>query len=69
MGPVSWCFMGLSQHPHSSTGEKLSFLAFGFDCRSLMEAALIPTKPLKPTNIHDYQEQVMLSLSSARKLA
>jgi len=31
-----------------------------------MEAALIPTKP---TNITDYREQMILSLSSARKLA
>jgi len=54
---------------HSSTGEKPSFLLFSFDCRSPMEAALIPTKPLKPTNITDYREQMMLSLSSARKLA
>ena len=63
---VLWAYRNT---PHSSTGEKPSFLLFGFDCRSPMEAALIPTKPLKPTNIHDYREQVMLSLSSARKLA
>jgi len=63
---VLWAYRNT---PHSSTGEKPSFLLFGFDCRSPMEAALVPTKPLKPTNITDYREQMMLSLSSARKLA
>ena len=61
--------MGLCQHPHSSTGEKSSFLLFGFNCHSPMEPALIPTKPLKPTDVNDYQEQMILSFSSARKLA
>ena len=51
---------------HSSTGEKPSFL---LDFRSLMEAALLSTKLLKPTNVSDYREQMILSLSSARKLA
>jgi len=54
---------------NTSTGEKSSFLLFGFDSHSPMEATLIPPKPLKPTNITDYQEQMMLSLSSTRKLA
>ena len=56
--------------PHSSTGEKPSFLLLGFDCRSPTEAALLPTKSPKTTvNINDYREQVVLSLSSARRLA
>jgi len=62
---VLWAYCN---NPHSSTSEKPSFLLFSFDCHSPMEAALIPTKSLKPTNIHDYWYQVMLSLSSARKL-
>ena len=47
------------------------FLLFGFNCRSPTEAALLPTKSLNKTtvNINDYREQVVLSLSSARRLA
>ena len=52
--------------PHSSTGEKPSFLLYGFDCRT---PALLPAKPLRPTNVSNYREQMMLSLSSARNLA
>ncbi|XP_065893488.1 uncharacterized protein [Dysidea avara] len=40
--------------PHSSTGEKPSFLLYGFDCRTSTEAALLPTKPLKATKVSDY---------------
>ena len=55
--------------PHSSTGEKPSFLLFGFDCRSPTESALLPAKSLRVTNVSDYREQMMLSLSTARNLA
>ena len=57
--------------PHSTTGEKPSFLLFGFDCRSPTEAALLPAKSLRATNanVSDYREQMVLSLSSARSLA
>ena len=63
---VLWAYRNT---PHSSTGEKPLFLLFGFDCRYPTEAALLPTKPPTVTNISDYREQVVLSLSSARRLA
>ena len=39
--------------PHSSTGEKPSFLMYSFDCRTPTEAALLPAKPLRPTIVSD----------------
>jgi len=63
---VLWAYRNT---PHSSTGEKPSFLLYGFDCRTPTEAALLPAKPLRPTNVSDYREQMMLSLLSARNLA
>ena len=39
---------------HSSTGEKSSYLLFGMDCRSPIEAALLPPKHLTPADISDY---------------
>ena len=55
--------------PHDSTGEKPSFLLFGFDCRSPSEAALLEPEVLKPTDISDYREELVLSLKSAREIA
>ena len=55
--------------PHSSTGEKPSFLLFEFDCRHPTEAATLPTKQLNATDITDYLEELVLNLSSARALA
>lgn len=65
---VVWAYRNT---PHSSTGEKPSFLLFGFDCHSPTEAAFLParTKSLKATDVGDYQEQMVLSLSTARSLA
>ena len=65
---VLWAYCNM---PHSTTGEKPSFLLFGFDCRSPTEAALLPAKSLRATNanVSDYREQMVLSLSSARNLA
>ena len=63
---VLWAYRNT---PHDSTGEKPSFLLFWLDCRSPTEAALLPTHPLEPTDISDYREELMLSLSSARDLA
>ena len=54
--------------PHSSCGQKPSFLLFGFDCRHLTEAATLPTKPLNATEVTDYREKLVLNLSSARAL-
>ena len=55
--------------PHSSTGEKPSFLLYGMDCRSPTEAAYLPTSDLSPYDLRDYREELMLSLTSARELA
>ena len=55
--------------PHSSTGEKPSFLLYGFDCRHPSQAATLPAKPISLTDVNDYREQLILSLSSARNLA
>ena len=55
--------------PRAATGEKPSFLLFGVDCRSPTEAALMPPTPLELTDVADYREELVLSLSSARKLA
>ena len=63
---VLWAYRNT---PHDSTGEKPSFFLFGLDCRSPTEAALLPTHPLEPTDISDYREELMLSLSAARDLA
>ena len=41
----------------------------GFDCRHPTEAALLPSKSLGPTDVSDYREELILSLSSARALA
>ena len=55
--------------PHTSTGEKPSFLLFGVDCRTPTEAAYLPTTDVSPTDVKNYKEELMLSLSSARELA
>ena len=55
--------------PHDSTREKPSFLLFRVDCRSRTEAEITPPSNWNPTNVVDYREELMLSLSSARQLA
>ena len=49
--------------------EKAFLLLYGFDCRHPTEAALLPPKTLGPTDVSDYREELILSLSSARALA
>ena len=63
---VVWAYRNV---PHESTGEKPSFLLFGVDLRSPTEAALLPPSPLTLTEIDDYREELVFSLSSARQLA
>ena len=46
-----------------------SFLLLGIDCRTPTEAALLPPQELEPTEISDYREEVILSPSTARRLA
>ena len=63
---VLWAYRNI---PHTSTGEKPSFLLFGIDCRSPTEAAYLPAITEPSTTIEDYREELMLSLGSARQLA
>lgn len=63
---VLWAYRNT---PHESTGEKPSYLLFGMDCRAPTEAALLPLTPPQLTDVEDYREQLVLSLSSARDLA
>ena len=55
--------------PHDSTGEKPSFLLLRVDCRTPTEAALLPTHVVEATEVTDYREELVLSLSTARRLA
>ena len=54
---------------HSSTGEKPSYLLFGFDCCSPTEAELVPTTSHQPVDIRDYREQLVEMLSSPKTMA
>ena len=63
---VLWAYRNT---PHESTGEKPSFLLFGFVCRTPTEAAFLPITPLQQSEVEDYREKVILMLSSARELA
>ena len=63
---VIWAYRNV---PHDSTGEKPSFLLFGTDLRSPTEAAMLPATPLTLTDVEDYREELVFSLSSARECA
>ena len=63
---VLWAYRN---SPHETTKEKPSFLMFGLDLRSPTEAALLPVEPPEPSDVGDYREELVLSLSSARELA
>ena len=63
---VLWAYRNV---PHDSTGEKPSFLLLGVDCRTPTEAALLPSHELEATEVSDYREEVILSLSVAKKMA
>ena len=63
---VLWAYRNT---PHESTKKKPSFLLFGIDLKSPTEAALLPTDPVSLTDPMDYRKELILSLSSARKLA
>ena len=55
--------------PHDTTGEKPSFLLYGHDLRTPTEACYLPTTPVQLTDIEDYREELVLSLTSAREIA
>ena len=63
---VLWAYRNT---PHETTKEKPSFLMFGLDLRSPTEATLLPATQLQPSDVSDYREELILSLSSARELA
>ena len=62
-------FWAYRNTPHESTGEKPSFLLFGMDCRSPTKAALLPPTPIQVTDVSNYREELVLSLSAARHSA
>ena len=66
LSSVLWAYRNV---PHKSTGEKPSVLLFGWDLRTPTEATLMKPSQLTPTSAEDYQEEVILSLTSARELA
>ena len=55
--------------PHEATQEKPLFLLFGVDCKSPIEATLLPPETLEPADVSDYREDLVLSLSTACTLA
>ena len=55
--------------PHDTTGEKPSFLLFDIDLRMPTEVAFLPPSSVTPTDVDDYREELVLSLSSAREIA
>ena len=63
---VLWAYRN---SPHETTKEKPSFLMFGFDLQSPAQAALLPVEPPEPSDVGDYREELILSLSSTRELA
>ena len=64
---VLWAYRNT---PHESTGEKPSYLLFGFDCRTPTEAALLPTLVHNAAlEITDYRKELTESLQHARNLA
>ena len=63
---ILWSYRKTS---HESTNEKPSFLLLGIDCKSPTEAAFKPEATLHLTDVSDYREEMMLSLTSARGLA
>ena len=63
---VLWAYRNT---PHEATQEKPSFLLFGVDLRSPTEAALLPATGMDPADVSQYREELVVSLSSARKLA
>ena len=61
---VLWAYRNV---PHTSTGEKPSYLLFGFYLRSPTDAALYPESSADPVDVSDYK--VVTSLSQAQELA
>ena len=67
MSAALWAYCNT---PHETTGEKPSFLLFGWDCISPTEATFLPPQGTTPTIVADYrEEELMLCLSLARESA
>ena len=62
---VLWAYRNV---PHESTGEKPSFLLFGWDLQTPTKAAFLDPSKLTPSTAEDYRKEVMESLGSACKL-
>ena len=62
------CGLIATLHIRSSTKEKPSYLLFSMDCCSPTEAALLPPKSLRATEISDYREELVTTIPSARAL-
>ena len=60
---VLWAYHNTQQHNCRKT------LLFGIDLWVPTEAALLPPTSVTPTDVDDYREKLMLSLSSARDVA
>ena len=58
----------IGTHRTALRGEKPSFLLFDIDFRSPTEACYLPTVEAGLTDVRDYREELMLTLTSAREL-
>ena len=63
---VLWAY---SNTPHGSTHEKPSFLLFGMDLRSPVEAELLSALDHPPLEMETYREQLMQTLATSREAA
>ena len=63
---VLWAYRNT---PHDSTGEKPTFLLYGYDCYSPTETALLPPNDACWTDRCGWLEEIVLSLLHARESA
>lgn len=63
LAAVIWAYRNT---PHEATGEKPSFLLYGTDCRTPMEAMYLPPTELNMTDVADYRQELILSLICKR---
>ena len=66
LAAVLWAYHNT---PLKTTNEKPSFLLYGWDCSSPMEAVVLSPEDVTSTSVKDYQQELMLKLSMARKSA